>query len=72
MTQDDASVAATVLERFHHLSDFEVREVHGSVRSGMVREREALLASLTKMQRQTPMPSLDAWWKDQNGPLSEW
>ena len=72
LPQDDASVAATVLERFHHLSDFGVREVHGSVRSGMVREREALLASLTKMQRQTSMPSLDAWWKNQNGPLSEW
>lgn len=72
LPQDDASVAATVLERFHHLSDFGVRDVHGSVRSGMVREREALLASLTKMQRQTPMPNLAAWWKNQNGPLSEW
>lgn len=72
LPQDDTSVAARVLERFHHLSDFGVRAVYGSVRSGMVRERDALLASLTKMQRQTPIPSLAAWWKDQNGPLSEW
>jgi hypothetical protein len=72
LPQDDASVEATVLDGFHHLSDFGVRDVHGSVRSGMVRERDALLASLTKMQRQTPMPSLAAWWKNQNGPLSEW
>jgi hypothetical protein len=72
LPQDDASVEATVLQRFDHLSTFELREVHGSVRSGMVREREALLALLTRLQRQTPIPSLSAWWKDQTGPLSEW
>ena len=71
LPQDDISVATTVLERFQHLSDFGVRAAYGGVITGMVGERDALLASMTKLQRQTPVPSLAAWWKDQNGTLSD-